>query len=103
APAPCRWLPGAPRPRSSQSDSARGTPLQAPVQKTSCQSWESIKAKCGNANAGIPIVGIRGAKTLRSRSVFVLGYVMISIAKRKRRNRGGNLLLKQSALGRAEI
>jgi hypothetical protein len=33
----------------------------------------------------------------------VLGYVMISIAKRQRRNRGGNLLLKQFALRSVEI
>ena len=56
-----------------------------------------MKAKRNNADAAIPIVFIGGAKAFHSRSVFVIGDVVISIVQRQRRTRGGNLSLQQFA------
>lgn len=62
-----------------------------------------MKAKCGGANAGISIISIGGAEAFGSRSEFVLGYVMVGIGQRERRDCGGNLLFEQSALSVVKI
>src|SRR5208283_954060 len=88
---------------NNASDFANGAPLQAPGQDGPRQPWEGMKEKCGNTNATVAIVSIRGAEALHRRSVFAQRYVMISITQRQSRNRCRNFLLQQFALRLVEF